>query len=63
MEIPGNDAGDGAAGHRGIPGQYKNTIPDTDMAAMSEIMEGGLSGYAYIGKQTGRDGLQQVSGC
>ncbi len=48
MEIPGNDAGDGAAGHRGIPGQYKNTIPDTDMAAMSEIMEGGLSGYTEI---------------
>ncbi len=37
-----------------VIGEYlastKNIIPDTDMSAMSEIMEGGVSGYAYIGE-------------
>lgn len=49
-----------------VIGEYlactKEAVSEADMDALSQIMEGGLSGYAYCGEQTGGNGLQQVSG-
>lgn len=47
-----------------VIGEYlacmRGSIPEADMVGMSEIMEGGLSGYADGSEQTCRDGLQPV---
>ncbi|MBR2562249.1 MAG: hypothetical protein IKH57_17395 [Clostridia bacterium] len=47
-----------------VIGEYlagvREGIPNADMDALSEIMEGGLSGYAYGSEQTGRDRLQPL---
>ena len=47
-----------------VIGEYlacmRGSIPDADMGGISEIMEGGLSGYANGSEQTCRDGLQPV---
>ena len=49
-----------------VIGEYlactKDMVQEADMGALSQIMEGGLSGYAYCGEQTGGNGLQQVPG-
>lgn len=49
-----------------VIGEYlasvKETIPLAEMDALSEIMEGGLSGYAYSSEQAGRDGLLPLPG-
>lgn len=47
-----------------VIGEYlacmKGAIPDADMGGISEIMEGGLSGYVDGSEQAGGDGLQPV---
>lgn len=49
-----------------VIGEYlactKDAVPEADIDALSQIMEGGLSGYAYCSEQIGGNGLQQVSG-
>lgn len=42
--------------------EMKGQIPGIDMDAVSEILEGGVTGYAYSGEQAGGNGLQQISG-
>lgn len=42
--------------------EMKDAVPCADMNTVSELLEGGIKGYAYSGKQDGRDGLQQISG-
>ena len=48
-----------------VIGEYlatvKEQIPEIDMDAMAEIMEGGLSDYDNGGEQAGRNRLQQIS--
>ena len=48
-----------------VIGEYlatvKEQIPEIDMDAMAEIMEGGVSGYDNGGEQAGGNRLQQVS--
>ena len=49
-----------------VIGEYlasvKETVPLVEMDALSEIMEGGLSGYAYSCEQAGREGLLPFPG-
>ena len=48
-----------------VIGEYlatvKEQIPEIDMDAMAEIMEGGLSDYDNGGEQAGGNRLQQIS--
>ena len=48
--------------YRGSIKERRKLLDFLEMGALSQIMEGGLSGYAYCGEQTGGNGLQQVPG-